>query len=54
MVLQSNLGKVSKIGRERTEGTNFAIGVAREETPIQVTGASSLNGLYWRINRLDV
>lgn len=54
LVLQSNNGKVSKVGRQRTDGSNFAIGVAKEETPIQIVGASTLDGLYWRINRFDV
>jgi hypothetical protein len=29
LVLQSNFGKISKIGREQLEGDNFAIGVTK-------------------------
>lgn len=53
LVLQSNSGKISKIGRERTDGDNFAIGVAKEETPVQITGANREDGPYWRISRLE-
>ena len=54
LVLQSNFGKISKIGRSQTMGDNFAIGVAKEETPVQIGGASSFDGTYMRINRLEV
>lgn len=54
MVLQSNFGKISRIGRGQTIGDNFAIGVAKEETPVQIAGASSVDGMYNRINRLEV
>ena len=53
LVLQSNFGKISKIGREQTDGDNFAIGVAKEETPVMITGANRQDGAYWRISRLD-
>ena len=46
-------GKISKIGREQTDGDNFAVGVAKEETPVLITGANRQDGLYWRISRLD-
>lgn len=52
LVLQSYFGKISKIGREQTFGENFAVGVAKEETPIIITGASRFDGTHWRISRV--
>ena len=52
-MLQSNFGKISKIGREQSDGDSFAIGVVKEETPVQITGANRLDGSFWRISRLD-